>query len=129
MDVVRTVAGAVGVQLDRMVPGAEALDVRHHVGEGAAAVVLSCQNQHRRADGVGEVDRVALAHEVRKLVGGRAPQQRPVVRLQQRRTVVVAALVVGHRHAGHAAPPQIGVLPELQKRDVTAPGPSEDDGP
>ena len=48
----------------RVAAGREPLDVAHRLAIGAAAVVPSDNEQDGRADAVGEVDQVAVAHEL-----------------------------------------------------------------
>src|SRR4029453_13843102 len=62
-------------------------------------------------------------------LGGRLPaEERAVVRLQDGRELLVPGLVVPDRDAGDAAPPEPGMLAELEQRDVSAPGVAGDHG-
>ena len=70
---------------------------------------------------VGEVDRVAVAHQLRQLLRRLAAEERAVVLLEERRELLVARLVVADRDTCDAAAPELGVLAELEQRDVAAP--------
>ncbi len=54
-------------------------------------------------------------------------EQRSVVRLQDRRELLVPVLVIAHRDSGHPTDPELRVLPDLEQRDVAAPRVAGDD--
>ena len=68
------------------------------------------------------------AHELGHLGGSLAAEQRAVVRLEERRQLLVAVLVVADRNACNTRNPELGVLPDLEERDVPTPGVAADDG-
>ncbi len=105
---------------------AQPVHVGHRLPVGAAGVVLADQEQHGRLHVVRGVDRVPVGHQLGHLVRSSA-QQRAVVRLEQRRHVLVGELVVADRHAGDAAAPvPFGMLPQHHQREVAAPRPTAD---
>src|SRR5439155_9901987 len=89
--------------------GRELLDVQHGLPIGTTAVVLADQEEHRCADAAGEVDRVAVAHQIRSLVR-RGAEQRAVVGLEARRVVFVAGLVLAYGNTRNAADPYLRML-------------------
>ena len=64
----RAVPGLEDVDLVRVVARGELLDVAHRLPVRAAAVVPADDEEHGRRDVVGEVDRVAVAHELGHLL-------------------------------------------------------------
>src|SRR5882724_217152 len=87
-----------------MIAGGELLDVEHGLAIGTPAVVLADHEEHRRADGVGEIDRVAVTHQFGH-VARSATEERAIVRLEERRKVFITGFVVAHGNARDAAEP------------------------
>ncbi len=127
VDVERAVPGLEEVHLVRVLASGELVDVRHRLRVRAAAVVAADDEQHRRDDGVGEVDRVAVAHQLRHLLRRLPAEERTVVLLQERGELLVSQLVVADRDTRDAAEPELRVLAELEQRDVAAPRVAADD--
>ena len=121
VDVERRVPGLEDVHLVRVAARRELLDVAHRLPVRAAAVVAADDEEHGRTHVVGEVDRVAVAHQLREVLRLLSAEQRAVVRLEERRELLVAVLVVADRHACNPAGPELGMLAELEQRDVAAP--------
>src|SRR5262249_21459213 len=128
IDVERAVSRLEHVHLVRVLASGELVDVAHRLLVRAAAVVPPDQEHHVCAHVLGEVHRLPAGRALRTLAGRVPAQQRAVVRLEERRELLVAALVVTDGDARDAAPPELGMLSELEERDVTTPGVACDDG-
>ena len=116
------VPGLVHVHLVRVATLGQLLDVAHRLPVRAAAVVAPDQEHDGGAHVVREVDRVAVAHELREVLRLVTAEERAVVRLEEGRQLLVPVLVVPDGHARDPAQPQVGMLPQLEERDVPAPG-------
>src|SRR5947209_4354170 len=87
----RRVPGREHVQVVRMVAGGKLLDVKHGLSIGTAAVILADHEEHRCTDGVGEIDRVAVAHQFGQVARG-TTEECAVVCPEERREVFIAGL-------------------------------------
>ena len=76
---------------------------------------MNLEEEDRRADVVGEVDRVSVTHELRQLGRRLATEERTVVRLEDGRQLLVPGLVVADGDTGDPARPQLRVQVKAAK--------------